>query len=159
MNDSKYNRNRSLRDDEWEKLEPLLLGGVGHSGRHGRGNKLFIEAVLWYISGDHVWSDLPPEFGKWNTIYIRLKRWYESGHWQQIAEDLRDDHNMCGFVKEIIAHCDRQQLIRKKRADKRKTLEGTTISVCPRIGKIASDSLTENSTSHWLSLVDVNQIS
>ena len=37
------------------------------------------------------WRDLPPEYGKWNTVYRRFNRWKKSGVWERILEKLIDD--------------------------------------------------------------------
>ena len=37
------------------------------------------------------WRDLPPEYGKWNTVYRRFNRWKKSGVWEKILEKLIDD--------------------------------------------------------------------
>jgi hypothetical protein len=34
-----------LRDDQWEKLEPLLPGKAGDRGATAQDNRLFLEAV------------------------------------------------------------------------------------------------------------------
>ena len=36
-----------LRDDQWERIAPLLQGRPGDSGRRGVDNRRFVEAVLW----------------------------------------------------------------------------------------------------------------
>ncbi len=36
-----------LREDQWERLEPLLPGKVTDCGVTAKDNRLFIEAVLW----------------------------------------------------------------------------------------------------------------
>ena len=36
-----------LRDDPWERLEPLLPGKVTDCGVTAKDNRRFIEAVLW----------------------------------------------------------------------------------------------------------------
>jgi len=40
-------RRYGLRDDQWARLEPLLLGRVGHVGGTARDNRLFVEAMLY----------------------------------------------------------------------------------------------------------------
>lgn len=40
-----------LRDDQWLRIEPMLLGKAGDRGRSGTDNRLFIEAVFWMRAG------------------------------------------------------------------------------------------------------------
>lgn len=35
-----------LKDDQWERIAPLLLGKPGDAGRHGHDNRLFAKAVF-----------------------------------------------------------------------------------------------------------------
>ncbi len=83
-----------LRDDQWQKLAPLLPGKVGDKGRSGQDNRLFIEAVLWIVRTSSPWRDLPAELGNWHTTYTRFKRWGETGVWQSIVEAVSHDRDM-----------------------------------------------------------------
>lgn len=88
------NVRKMLRDEQWEKLAPLLQGKVGDKGRTGQDNRLFIEAVLWIVRTSSPWRDLPTELGNWHTTYTRFKRWGEAGVWQKIVEAVSGDSDM-----------------------------------------------------------------
>lgn len=80
-----------LRDDQWERIAPLMCGKPGDRGRRGVNNRLFIEAVLWVARTGSPWRDLPPEFGAWNSVYVRFARWYDKQVWQRIFQVMRED--------------------------------------------------------------------
>ncbi|PFH04371.1 putative transposase of IS4/5 family DUF4096 [Collimonas sp. PA-H2] len=107
-----------LRDDQWEKLEPLLLGREGDPGMQGRDNRLFIEAVFWYVSARR-WRNLPPEFGKWNTAYMRFRRWNLSGIWHRLKEEVKDDPELLAQFEKIVAHADNIQRRAVQKANKK----------------------------------------
>jgi len=154
MNISECELGAKLRDDQWKKLELLMLGKIGDPGSHARDNRLFIDAVLWFVSDTNVWANLPPKFGKWNAIYMRVRRWYVSGHWQQLAENLRDDPDLYTLVGKIISHCDHQKKMREERNIRKAKREINRRShAMPRINTKEPTSLMEDSTSHWLSLI------
>jgi len=48
----------------------LLPGRPGHVGRNSdKGNRLFVEAVIWKLRTGAPWRDLPERFGDWkNTL-------------------------------------------------------------------------------------------
>ena len=82
---------RWLRDDQWQRLEPMLPGKAGDPGRAGEDNRQFIEAVLWIARTGSPWRDLPPEFGLWNSVYTRFARWSNNGVWQKVFGQLAKD--------------------------------------------------------------------
>ena len=83
-----------LRDDQRQKLAPLLPGKAGDKGRSGQDNRLFIEAVLWIVRTSSPWPNLPAELGNWHTTYTRFKRWGEAGVWQRIVDAVSHDSDM-----------------------------------------------------------------
>ena len=68
-----------LREDQWERIAPLLPGTVGDPGRSGTDHRRFWEAVLWSVRVGAPWRDLPGFFGKWNSIFQRFRRWVKNG--------------------------------------------------------------------------------
>ena len=82
---------RVLRDDQWERIAPLLPGKVEDPGRSGADNRLFVEAVLWIVRVGAPWRDLPEAFGNWNSVFQRFRRWVKAGVFDRIFEALSDD--------------------------------------------------------------------
>ena len=72
-------------------LEPLLRESKHAAGAPPRlSDRMFIEAVLYQARTGTPWRDLPDEFGHWNAVYQRFRRW-EKRHlrarlWQQIQQ-------------------------------------------------------------------------
>nr|WP_265286025.1 IS5 family transposase [Verminephrobacter eiseniae] len=83
-----------LRDEQWEKLSPLLPGKPSDPGATAQDNRLFLEAVLWIMRTGSPWRDLPAELGNWHTTYTRFKRWGESGVWQRVCEIVSGDRDL-----------------------------------------------------------------
>ena len=79
---------RWLRDDQWQRLEPMLPGKASDPGRTAEDNRLFIEAVLWIARTGCPWRDLPAEFGPWNSVYKRFARWSDKGLWHRVFAEL-----------------------------------------------------------------------
>ena len=80
-----------LRDDQRERVEPLLHGKEGDRGRTGADNRLFVGAVLWMARTGAPWRDLPPAFGPWNSVFRRFSRWADKGVWQTIFATLCEE--------------------------------------------------------------------
>ncbi len=84
-------RRYGLRDDQWERIEGLLPGRIGHVGVTARDNRLFVEAVLYRYRAGLPWRDIPERFGDWNNIHRRFSRWSASGVWEAVFDFLATD--------------------------------------------------------------------
>lgn len=74
-----------LTDDVWLRLAPHLPGKQGDAGVTGKDNRLFLEAVPWRERTGLPWRDLPPDFGNWNSVFRRFRRWAEIGVWSSLG--------------------------------------------------------------------------
>lgn len=75
---------RELTNAQWRRIERLVPGKDGDKGRHGEDNRLFVDAVLWIARSGAPWRDLPEEFGNWNSVFQRFRRWANKGVWQRV---------------------------------------------------------------------------
>ena len=72
-----------INDRMWAVLEPLLPGQRGQWGGIAEDNRRFLNGVFWVLRTGAPWRDLPPQYGKWNSVYQRFRRWRggrEPGH-------------------------------------------------------------------------------
>ena len=69
----------------------MLPGKVGDPGRSGDDNRRFLEAVLWMARTGAPWRDLHSEFGNWNSVFQRFRRWAVKGVFERIFERLSGD--------------------------------------------------------------------
>jgi transposase len=78
----------SLSDDLWRRLEPLIQQATKY--RQGvkpeLSDRMFLEAVLSIARTGIPWRDLPSEFGSWDAVYNRFRRWEASGRWRRLFE-------------------------------------------------------------------------
>ena len=73
-----------ISDELWEQMGPLLPGKVGDPGATGRDNRRFMEAVLWRVRTGSPWRDLPKDFGNWNSVFKRFRRWADAGVFENL---------------------------------------------------------------------------
>jgi transposase len=85
---------RALTEAQWRRIEPLILGKEGDKGRHGEDNRLFVDAVLWSVRAGAPWRDLPKEFGNWNSVFQRFRRWAKKGIWESIFNALVEEPDL-----------------------------------------------------------------
>ena len=79
---------RELTDAQWARIEKLVPGKEGDKGRHGADNRLFVDAVLWIARTGSPWRDLPDEFGNWNSVFQRFRRWAKKDVWESLFKAL-----------------------------------------------------------------------
>ena len=80
-----------LKDEQWERVAPLLPGKAGDPGRPGSDNRPFLEAVLWMVRTGAPWRDLPEAFGSWNTVFRRFRRWAQISVFEHVLRALSGD--------------------------------------------------------------------
>lgn len=66
-------------DELWVVIEPLLPSGVGRRGRPWNDHRLTLEAIAWRFRTGSPWRDLPADFGAWQSIWERHRRWSTDG--------------------------------------------------------------------------------
>ena len=82
-------RRHELTDHEWQRLEASLVRGRGRPS--DRGDREFINAVVWITKTGAPWRDLPERFGPWKTVYNRFNAWSKKGVWTTIFKALQID--------------------------------------------------------------------
>src|SRR3954451_11611905 len=81
-----------ITDDLWDTLGPA----VRQARRYTCGqppllpDRLFFEALLYWARTGIPWRDLPGEFGSWDAVYNRFRRWIHTGSLQRLFELLTD---------------------------------------------------------------------
>jgi transposase len=83
-----------LTDAQWAKMEPFCLGKPSDPGRTGSDGRLFLEAILWIARTGSPWRDLPPAFGKWNTVFKRFRDWVKADVFKRMFDAVSDDPDM-----------------------------------------------------------------
>lgn len=85
-------RRYGLSDEQFARIEHLLPGRPGSVGRSSdKGNRIFVEAVVWKFRTGAPWRDLPERFGDGKNVQRRFSRWAESGVWEALFKALIDD--------------------------------------------------------------------
>lgn len=62
-----------LTDHQWSLIEPACLGKPDDPGRSGIDNRMFVERTLWIACIGSPRRDLPPDFGRWDTVFLRYR--------------------------------------------------------------------------------------
>jgi len=73
---------------QWALIQPLLPRERGSPGRPWNDHRQTVEGVAWIMRTGAPWRDLPPEFGRWQSVYGRFRRWCSDGTWLMITRTL-----------------------------------------------------------------------
>ncbi len=95
-----------LTDSEWAEIE--LLPPRQPGPRSKRGDRDFINAVIWRARTGVPWRDLPERFGSWQTVYNHFSRWAKCGVWETLFKALRIEDDMGSLLDATVvrAHQD-----------------------------------------------------
>jgi len=70
-----------LTDEEWGVIEGLLPAERGRKSRPAHDNRRFLNGMLHVLRVGCPWRDMHERYGKWNSVYVRFRRWAEQGVW------------------------------------------------------------------------------
>ena len=77
-----------LSDEEWSLIGPLLPAERGRGCRPAGDNRPFLEGMMWIARTGAQWRHLPEEYGKWNSVFRRYRRWATTGVFDAMLETL-----------------------------------------------------------------------
>ena len=85
---------QQLTDQQWEAVAPILPGKSSDRGRTGADNRKSLEGMIWILRTGAPWRDLPSDFGNWNSVYRRFRRWSAKGVFDRIFETTQGELDM-----------------------------------------------------------------
>lgn len=90
-------------DELWATFAPLVEKAKRHRGgqKPRLPDRLFFEALLYWARTSVPWRDLPGDFGAWDAVYNRFRRWVSSGSMARLFELLTADPPL-GEVRRIL---------------------------------------------------------
>lgn len=77
-----------LTDMEWRIIEGLLPTERGRKSRPSHDNRQYLNGMLHVLRVGCPWRDMHERFGKWNSVYVRFRRWAKQGVWDALLETL-----------------------------------------------------------------------
>ena len=77
-----------LSNAEWAIVGPLLPSERGRWARPAGDNRRFLNGMLYVLRVGCPWRDMHERYGKWNSVYVRFRRWAEQGVWDAMLETL-----------------------------------------------------------------------
>jgi len=81
-------RTSVLTDGQWARIQPLLPSSAGRRGRPFRDDRRVVEGIIYRYRCGIAWRDVPCEFGPWQTVWKRHRRYSGDGTWDRILAAL-----------------------------------------------------------------------
>ncbi len=91
-------RTAVLTDDQWARLALLLPSSDGRRGRPFRDSRRVVEGIIYRYRCGLPWRDVPAEFGPWQTLWKRHRRYAGDGTWDHVLAALLTDADTAGLV-------------------------------------------------------------
>jgi len=79
-----------LTDAEWAIIGGLLPPERGRWARPAQDNRRYMNGMLYVLRVGCPWRDMHERYGKWNSVYVRFRRWAEQGVWDALLQTLVD---------------------------------------------------------------------
>ena len=83
-------RSNVISDELWTVIEPVLRTAPGRRGRPWNDHRLTLEGICWRFRTGSPWRDLPAEFGAWQSVWERHRRWSADGSYERMFTAVRD---------------------------------------------------------------------
>jgi transposase len=77
-----------LSDTQWQQIVDFLPAN-GSKGGQWKDHRRMIDGILWALSDGGRWRNLPKEFGPWQSVYDRFRKWCRTGLWDKILRHLQ----------------------------------------------------------------------
>ncbi len=97
-------RYRVFTDEQWERIAPLLPSNDGKVGRPYGDHRTVVEAIAYRYRTGVPWRDLPrEEFGPWQTVWKRHRKFAYDGTWDRVLAELTAQADARGEVDWVIS--------------------------------------------------------
>jgi transposase len=89
-----------ITDAVWAEMEPVVRALKHYAGSPPQlSDRLFIEAVLYQARTGIPWRDLPADFGHWDAVYNRFRRWEARQLWKRLWQHMQQ--NGCRLATQV----------------------------------------------------------
>ena len=89
-----------LSDDQWQRIAPFLPSNVGRRGHPFGNDRRVVEGIIYRYRTGIPWRDLPREqFGPWQTVWKRHRRYAGDGTWDTVLAALLARADAAGKIE------------------------------------------------------------
>lgn len=78
-----------ITDRLWAIVGAVLPPAVGGVGRPWNDHRLTLEGIAWRYWTGSPWRDVPAEFGAWQSLWYRHRRWSTDGTYERMLQAIQ----------------------------------------------------------------------
>ena len=87
-------------DGQWSLIEPLLPSNAGLRGHPFGEHRRVVEGIAYRYRTGVPWRDLPrAQFGPWQTVWKRHRRYAADGTWDRVLARLTTQADAAGLIE------------------------------------------------------------
>lgn len=114
------------------EISAQQFAGIAHCFPLQRGNvslpnRQVLNAILYMMTHDCAWRDLPEHFGHWHTVYTRMNRWAKAGVLTEVFTQLREAGIVHLKVEVLTVECARRKPRRKRAKARMRSLVNLSV--------------------------------
>ena len=79
---------REITGAEWRRIVRVLRPGSGRWAISDEETRKHLNGMLYVLQFGCPWREMDPKYGKWNSVYVRFRRWAEKGVWDLLIDEL-----------------------------------------------------------------------
>ena len=83
---------------QWSLIADLLPAPTGRRGRPFADARQMVEGIIYRYRCGIAWRDVPQQFGPWQTVWKRHRRYSADGTWDRILAALLSDADKVGLI-------------------------------------------------------------
>jgi len=84
-----------LTEEQWAVIAPQIVTGPSpKGGRPRKDDRAMLEAMIWRDRSGARWRDIPKEYGPWQSVYSRFRKWKKIKLFPQIFAALIAEANL-----------------------------------------------------------------
>ena len=96
-------RTQVLSDAQWARIAPLMPCSDGKQGKPFRDHRPLVEGIIYRYRTGMAWRDVPVEFGPWQTVWKRHRRFAGDGAWDKVLSRLLTEADAVDLINWEVA--------------------------------------------------------
>ncbi|MCQ8280165.1 transposase [Acetobacteraceae bacterium KSS8] len=94
-------------------------------------NRPFFDGMMWMARTGTQWRRLPAEYGKWNSVFRRYRRWVETGVFYALLERLTGRNRSADMIDSTVVRAHHRAAGIKRKLGRPRRLAGRGIGSPP----------------------------